>query len=104
VTTRLRRFFDRLAAGLQYLFCHGAHLVRNLDTHFQALRHLSLNNVIASSRVFPFIHCENLTSLALESEDICASTGPGNLNDLLQDPLRYTSRTLEGVTLRSGSF
>jgi hypothetical protein len=100
ITTRLRDFFDRIASGLCYLYCHGTHLVGTVGTHFPALRHLSIHKVMAASPVFPFSNCANLTSLALEGDDIYTSTA--SFNRLLQDALRCTGHTIKGLTLRSG--
>lgn len=102
ITTRLRMFFDRIAAGLRYLFCHSTHLVGKLETHFPELRHLSVHKVMAASPVFPFVNCERLTSLAIEGEDV--DTATSKFNGLLQDALQCTGTTLKGLTLRSGCF
>lgn len=102
ITTRSADFFDRFADGLQYLFCQGTHLIGPLQTHFGSLRHLSLHKVVTGLQTFPFRRCSVLTSLAFELEDNYNPTRFEDLNGFIQDVLRYTSSTVQFLTIRTG--
>lgn len=94
-------FFERIATGLESVFCQGTHLIGELQTSFPRLDFLALHKTVRSTGTLAF-RSSSIRAVSLEADD---SYGPGrvqDLNDLLQLVLTHTKATLRFLALRSG--
>lgn len=92
-------FLDRIASGLQHLFCYGVHLIIPLDTRFPTLRTLSLHQIIHGTGVFPFTNA-NIEFLALEADPVAMPDVLSQMDELIAMVLPHIGHSVETLSVR----
>ncbi|KAK5069356.1 hypothetical protein LTR51_008606 [Lithohypha guttulata] len=98
---RSDEFFGRIATGLQYLFCHGTHVIGELSTEFPQLTFLALHQTVHGPGVF-LCPSAAVHAVSIEADDSYGRGRVEDLNTLLQLVLDHTQPTLRLLALRTG--